>query len=205
MHLQDGVLSAPVLAGGAVLAAAGVGWGLRRLDEAAIPRTAVLAAAFFALSLVAVPLGPTSVHLVLGGLMGLVLGAHAFPAVAAALVLQAALFGFGGLASLGVNTVILAGPPVLVAALARPLVVRAAPPLVATAAGAAAGASVALSASLMATALRLSDAAYAPAAPLVIATNLPLMVIEAVVTASLVGFLVEARPDLLGRRAEVRP
>ena len=205
MHLQDGVLSAPVLAGGAVLAAAGVGWGLRRLDEAAIPRTAVLAAAFFALSLVAIPLGPTSVHLVLGGLMGLVLGAHALPAVAAALVLQAALFGFGGLASLGVNTVILAGPPVLVAAVARPLVVRAAPPLAAMAAGTAAAASVALSASLMAAALRLSDVAYAPAAPLVIATNLPLMGIEAVVTASIVGFLLRARPDLLGRSAEVRP
>ena len=112
-HIPDGILSAPVLIGGALLAAAGVAWGLRRLDDRAIPRAAVLSAALFAGSLVAIPVGPSSVHLLLSGLMGIMLGAAAFPAVAVALLLQALLFGFGGLTTLGVNVFNIAMPGVL--------------------------------------------------------------------------------------------
>lgn len=77
-HIPDGVLSLPVLVGGAVLAAGGLALGLRRLEDAEIPKTAILAAMFFVASLIAVPVGPSSVHLLLAGPMGLVLGARAF-------------------------------------------------------------------------------------------------------------------------------
>ena len=98
-HIPDGVLSAPVLIGGAALAVAGLALGLRSLDERDIPKTAILAAVFFTASLVAIPIGPSSIHLLLSGLMGLVLGTRAIPAVFVGLLLQAVLFGFGGLAA----------------------------------------------------------------------------------------------------------
>ena len=95
MHISQGVLSAAVLAGGAVLAVAGIAAGLRKLEGEALVRTGVLSAAFFAASLVHLPIGPVSIHLVLSGLMGAMLGFAAFPAIFVGLLLQALLFQFG--------------------------------------------------------------------------------------------------------------
>ena len=81
MHISEGVLSAPVLAGGWVLAAAGTAIGLKRLDYDRLMTVAILAAAFFVASLVHVPIGPASVHLILNGLLGVILGFAAFPAI----------------------------------------------------------------------------------------------------------------------------
>ena len=68
----------------------------------------MLSATFFVVSLIEVPMWPSSVHLLLTGLMGLVLGWAAFPAVLIALLLQAVLFQVGGLTTLGVNTLVMA-------------------------------------------------------------------------------------------------
>ncbi|MDB5642030.1 MAG: cobalamin biosynthesis protein CbiM, partial [Hyphomicrobiales bacterium] len=119
-HIPDGVLSMPVLVGGAVVAAGAVGLGLKRISDRDIPRVAILASGFFALSLFAVPVGPSSVHLLLGGLMGVVLGSAIFPAVCVALLLQAVMFGFGGLTTLGVNIVNIALPGAVIGALVSP-------------------------------------------------------------------------------------
>jgi cobalt/nickel transport system permease protein len=110
MHISEGVLSAPVLIGGGILAVAGVGIGLKKLDYERVPRVAVLSAAFFVASLIHLPVGPSSVHLVLNGLVGVLLGWAAFPALLIGLLLQAVLFGFGGLTVLGVNTVVMGIP-----------------------------------------------------------------------------------------------
>lgn len=112
MHLAEGVLSAPVLIGAAVLAAAGVATGVRRLAEAQLPLAALLGAAFFVASTIHVPVGVGSVHLILNGLAGLLLGWAAFPVFFVALLLQAALFSFGGFAVLGANLLIMAAPAV---------------------------------------------------------------------------------------------
>jgi cobalt/nickel transport system permease protein len=102
-HIPDGVATIPVLAAGAAITVGGLAWGLRALSPERMPRVAVLSAVFFVASLIHLPVGPASVHLILNGLMGAVLGAAAFPAIVVALLLQAVLFGFGGLAVLGVN------------------------------------------------------------------------------------------------------
>ena len=65
MHLPEGILSPPVLAAGAVLTAAGTWMGLRRLDHAKIPRVGLMAAVFFVVSLIHVPVGISSAHLLL--------------------------------------------------------------------------------------------------------------------------------------------
>src|SRR5215470_15538216 len=116
-HLVDGVLAAPVLLGGAVAAAGGLALGCRRLEPERIPQAALLSAAFFAVSLVHVPVGPWGMHPLLNGLLGVLLGWAAFPAIFVALLLQALLFGVGGVTVLGVNTVALAAPAVVVHAL----------------------------------------------------------------------------------------
>ena len=71
MHISEGVLSAPVLVGGAALAAAGTALGLRRVDYDRLVTVAILSAAFFVGSLIRVPLGPSAAHLILNGLAGL--------------------------------------------------------------------------------------------------------------------------------------
>lgn len=197
-HIPDGILSAPVLIGGGVLAAAGVALGLRRLDDRMIPRAAILAAAFFAGSLIAVPVGPSSVHLLLAGLMGIMLGPATFLAVLVALLLQALLFGFGGLTTLGVNTVNIALPGVLFGMALGPVIRKATRPVVRMAASALVGALAVLgTGGLVALSLWLSSTDYTPVASVVIATYLPLALGEAFVTAAIVGFLARVQPDAL--------
>ena len=71
MHISEGILSAQVLVSGAALTTVGTAIGLRKLDYDRIPQVAVLSAAFFVTSLVHIPIGPASVHLILNGLMGI--------------------------------------------------------------------------------------------------------------------------------------
>ena len=104
MHIAEGVLSPAVLGGGAVLALAGTAQGLRRLEYDRLVAVGILSAAFFVASLIHVPVGLASAHLVLNGLVGVLLGWAAFPSILVALLLQALLFQFGGITVLGVNT-----------------------------------------------------------------------------------------------------
>lgn len=109
-HVADGVLAAPWLTGGFVISAILVligGWRVRDED---IPRIALLTAAFFVASLFHVRVGPTSVHLLLNGLLGVVLGRHAALAIPVGLFLQAALTMHGGFYALGVNSVVMTLP-----------------------------------------------------------------------------------------------
>lgn len=197
-HIPDGILSAPVLIGGTVLAVAGLGLGLRRLDDRTIPRAAILSATFFAGSLIAIPVGPSSVHLLLSGLMGLMLGVAAFPAVAVALLLQALLFGFGGLTTLGVNALDMALPGVAFAALLGPAIRATRSASLRTVLAALAGALSVFGTGLMiALALWLSSSDYTPVASVLVATYLPLAVGEAFITATIVAFLARVQPEAL--------
>lgn len=206
-HIPDGVLSLPVILAGAAAAVGGLALGLRAVGERDIPKTAILASVFFVASLVAVPVGPSSVHLLLGGLMGLVLGLGTFPAVFVGLVLQAVLFGFGGLTTLGVDTLNMALPGVVAAQLARPLLAGAGPLKAGWIAAAVAALSVAGTAGGVMLALALSSSAYVPALKVVALTYLPLAAAEAIITGFIVAFLLQVKPEVLAfrRQAEVMP
>ena len=206
-HIPDGVLSAPVLIAGGIIAVAGVAIALRKLDEAAIPRTAILSAVFFVASLVVVPVGPSSVHLLLSGLMGLVIGVLTIPAVLVALILQLVLFGFGGLSTLGVNTVNIALPGVLLALVFRPWVMRSPPGRAGVYAAICAGLAVIVTGGMVALVLALSASAYIPSAKILLATYIPLMLGEALITGFAVTFIKKVKPDLLagyGHPGQVR-
>jgi len=196
MHISEGVLAAPVLIGGAALALAGTAVGLKRLDEHEVPKAAVLTATFFVATLVHVPLGPASIHLVLNGLVGLLLGWACFPAILVALLLQALFFQYGGLTVLGVNTVIMALPALLCFLALSPLVRRRGP--ISAAAAFLTGALAILGAgALAALALALSGEAFIPAAKTLLAAHVPIMVLEGLLTTVIVGFLIKVRPELL--------
>lgn len=124
MHIADGVLELNVILGSTALAGCGIALGLKQLREDRLPLAALLGAAFFVASTVHVPVGVGSVHLVLNGLAGLLLGWAIFPVLCVALLLQAALFSFGGFAVLGANLLIMAVPGIVAHYLLRALVER---------------------------------------------------------------------------------
>ena len=113
MHISDGVLPISVTVGGYVASAAIVAWSARRTRSEELPKLAVMTAAFFVASLVHVPFGPTSVHLIIPGLTGALLGPSAFLSIGLGLMLQSLLFQFGGLTALGANALMM-GLPALV-------------------------------------------------------------------------------------------
>src|SRR5262245_42218861 len=102
VHLSDGILDPAWQLGGFVLAGLLAVLALWRLHEEDLPATALLAAAFFTASSIHVRVGPTSVHLLLNGLVGVVLGRRAALAIPAGLALQALYLAHGGIGTLGV-------------------------------------------------------------------------------------------------------
>ena len=167
------------------------------MDYDKVPEVAVFASAFFVASLIHVPLGPSSVHLILNGLMGLVLGWAAFPAILVALLLQAVLFQFGGLTTLGVNTVTM-GLPAIVCYWLFHKAALSAKPWVSTAATFLCGAGgVFLGAVLVALALVTTGEAFLPAAKLIIIAHIPVMMIEGIITTICVRFLRRVKPEIL--------
>ena len=196
MHISEGILSGPVLVSGIALAAAGTAVGLKKLNYDRIPRAAILSSAFFVASLIHVPIGLASIHLVLNGIVGLILGWGAFPVILVALVLQALFFQFGGITTLGVNTMIMAFPAVLSYHLFGRLVGRRS--RIALPAAFACGAvSVFLGAILVGVALTFTEKHFLKAATMVAAAHIPVMIIEGIITAFCVAFLKKVEPEML--------
>lgn len=196
MHISEGILSGPVLLGGGALTILGTAIGFRRLNSERIMTVALLASTFFVASLIHVPLGPGSVHLLLGGLMGIILGWAAFPAILVALLLQALFFQYGGLLVMGVNTFNMAAPAVLCGLTLRPWLHRGKARQL-TAGFLAGFCSILLSALLTAGALWLSDQGLSRAAAILVASHLPVMLIEGCITLFTIGFLARVQPEIL--------
>lgn len=197
MHISEGVLSAPVLITGAAVCVAGVSIGLKKMDYDKIPRVAVLTSAFFIASLIHVPVGPSSVHLILNGIIGLLLGWAAFPAILIALALQAILFQFGGLTTLGINTCNMALPAVLCYCFFRAGVKSNRSWIMAVSAFFCGFVGVLLSAIMVATALALTGAAFLEAGQVTVLAHIPVMITEGILTVSCVSFLGKVKPEML--------
>ncbi|SPF78759.1 Fused nickel transport protein NikMN [Aliiroseovarius pelagivivens] len=196
MHIVDGALSNPVLIGGAALAVGGIAMGLKKLPLERIPAAGVLSASFFVASLIHVPIGPSSVHLILNGLAGLVLGWAAFPALFVGLLLQAVFFGFGGLTVLGVNAINIAGPAVLAGLIFGRLVARGSPMQGAVWGGIGGGFAIAVTTLAVAFSLALSGDEFIPAAKLVFVAHIPVIFIEALLSGAAIFLARRVKPEL---------
>jgi cobalt/nickel transport system permease protein len=198
MHISEGILSPTVLIGGAALTAAGVAVGMKNLDHKEIPTMGILSAAFFVATLIHVPAGPVSVHLILNGLVGLILGWKAFPAILVGLALQALLFQFGGITTLGVNTLSMALPAVVCYyVFGKGLKPGAGRSIIISSAFGAGFCSVLMSGMMVGFFLYLTGEAFLPAAKLIVAAHLPVMLIEGILTAACILFLKKVRPEIL--------
>ena len=118
MHVPDGILPVPVTVAGYAFTAAVTWYSVHKINQREnprqdVPKASLLTAAFFVASWIHIPVPPTSVHLVLNGLLGAILGYFAFPAVLIGLFFQAVMFQHGGLTTLGVNAVIMGIPAII--------------------------------------------------------------------------------------------
>ena len=201
MHISEGILSGPVLVSGIALAAAGTAMGLKKLDYDRIPQAGILSASFFVASLIHIPIGPSSVHLILNGIVGLILGWGAFPAILVALTLQAVFFQFGGITTLGVNTVNMAVPAVLCYfVFGRILHNR--PSIAFIAAFACGFISVFLGAIFVGLSLVFTEENLFKVSAMLVIAHLPVMIIEGIITGFCVAFLRKVQPGMLPGIAE---
>lgn len=196
VHLSDGILPAPLLAGGFATAGALAVYGARALRDEEIPRVAVFTGAFFCASLLHFKVPPTSVHLLFCGLLGVVLGRRALLAIPVGLGLQAGLLGHGGLTTLGVNATMFGLAASLAGWVFRHLSSRGRlrPFLCGAIASAAA---VLLSGLLLMLILGSLGEGFRVVAQYALLAHLPVLAIEAVVTGFAVEFLHRVQPALL--------
>jgi cobalt/nickel transport system permease protein len=209
VHISDGVLSLPVLAAGwaitFILIAVALWWSKRKGNiEEEIPKLSVMTAAFFVASLVHIPVGPTSVHFILNGLVGVTLGILAYPAIFIGVLLQAVLFQHGGITTIGINTVNMGIAALIASGVFHGgnklggLVLR--KNISCGIFGALAG-GLAVFLAVIFTAFSLiltSKEAFSAVATVFAVTHIPVIVVEAVVVGSIVTFLVVVKPELIG-------
>ncbi len=202
MHISEGVLPSWMLITGWGLSLAGISIGLRKLDDKKLPLAALLSATFFVASLIHVPVGITSVHLLLNGLVGVLLGWAVFPVLFVALFFQAILFQFGGLTVLGVNTFNMAFSGLVAYYVTRPILNSKFPPrwkfLIAGTLTAAAGvftAALFLSLELLATGTSFKSTAI-----LAFLAHIPVAAVEAIFNTFALSFIEKTLPELLEER-----
>ncbi|MDX9786959.1 MAG: cobalt transporter CbiM [Desulfobacterales bacterium] len=196
MHISDGVLPMSVTVGGYVVSAAIVAISARRTRSEDLPKVAVVTAAFFVASLIHIPFGPTSVHLLIPGLVGAMLGPSAFVSIGLGLLLQSLLFQFGGITALGANTLMMGLPALLCGwffqvfkgrTRKRQMIVG----------GAAGVLGTVLAAVILALLLASGGEDFFGVAKIALAAHVPVFLIEGMVTAFTVGFLARVKPELL--------
>lgn len=196
MHISEGILSGPVLISGWALAIGGISIGLRHLKEEEIPRAAVLASAFFVASLVHVPIGPSSAHLLLIGLCGILLGWVCFPVMFVGLLLQAILFQYGGIVVLGVNTLIMALPALLVHYLFKELVFSKKRWINTLSRFLAGATGIFFSAILCALSLIVTKKGFWTTSKIIVLAHIPVMMLEGLLTLFVIRYLERLKPEL---------
>lgn len=200
MHIADGVLSAPVWIGGYCLTIGIAAASIKKIKTEDMPKVAVMTSAFFVASLIHIPLGPTSVHLVLNGLVGIILGPVAFFSIMVGLILQAFLFQHGGITTIGANSLMM-GLPALAAYrifnLRKKFKWRANEATFGSLAGAA---GVFLGTVILALLLVTTGTEFIGVAKYAALAHLPIIIIEAIVTGFIASFLAKVKPEILEGR-----
>jgi cobalt/nickel transport system permease protein len=197
VHLSDGALANAWWVGGFVGLAGLLALACWRLSDEWVPRIGVLSAAFFIGSTIHIKLAvlPTSVHLVLNGLVGVILGRRAPLAVAVGLMLQYLLLSHGGLTTLGINACVIAVPAVAAGLLFPLLRRRVRPfPLGVLLGSGTAAASVVL---LFFVLLLGGKDDWETLAKLVLLAHVPVVVVEGLILGVIVRYLEKVKPEML--------
>ncbi len=199
MHIPEGVLSPPVLIASTAVSTLCIAIGLRKLASERMMLVALFASAFFVVTLIHIPLGAAGeVHLFLEGLLGVFLGWAAFPAVFVALILQAFFFQFGGITAIGFNTAATALPAVLCAWLTRKAIVGENPYMAMLAAFFCGAGAIVITSLIGAAGIYLSGKTMGLSATAVLIGHLPVALAEGALTAGIVSYIRQVRPQMLG-------
>jgi len=196
MHIADGIVSGPVITAGFAATAVMALATMRNIELEEIPKISVMTAIFFVVDFIHVPIVVSSIHLIMNGLVGVILGKRAFMAIMIGVILQA-FFGFGGVSVIGVNSVMLGGGALLAYGIwqCRHLVSFANSEIIF---GALAGAlGIFFSGCILALALLSTGEAFLVTAQAVLGYHVILMIIEGAVTGACVSFLLKTNPLLL--------
>lgn len=196
MHIADGVLPLSVTLGGYLAAGLVAALKVRKVGQEELPKLAVVTSAFFVASLIHIPLGPTSVHLLLPGLAGVLLGSSAFLAIGLGLVLQSLLLQFGGLTVLGANTLMM-GLPALACGWIFHRFKGTGRRRQVLLGGLLGGLGVVLAALGLALLLISGGEDFWGVAQIALLAHLPVIIIEGLITAMTVAFLSRVKPELL--------
>ncbi|AEB68935.1 MULTISPECIES: cobalt transporter CbiM [Methanothrix] len=197
VHISDGVLPLAMLAAGFLFTLILLVFSMRNIRIEEIPKVSLITAALFVASLVHFPIGPTSVHLIMNGLAGILLGRRAFIGVFVALTLQAVFFQHGGLSVLGVNAFNIGVPALLAWQLFEKRRGLESPHLEAVFGALAGGLAVLTSVLLVSLELLALGEAFNEISLLVIGAHLPVIIIEALVVGAAAGFLLKVKPEML--------
>jgi len=204
MHIPDGFLDPRTLAGTAVMGAGAVGYATsrlkRELDEGRIPVLAAMSAFVFAAQMVNFPIaGGTSGHLLGGALLAILFGPWAAClSLTAVLIIQALVFGDGGITALGANVLNMAVLGTLAGYLTYRLLGRRPTGFRPAAAFVASWVSVVVAA--VAAALELALAGAIPlwvALPAMASWHTLIGLGEGIITTAVLAYLARVRPSLL--------
>lgn len=194
MHISDGILSSEVIITSSMVSLGFLLYSLKNLKNSNIAIVSAMGAIFFIASFIHIPLGPTQVHLVLLGVIGIILGPSVFIAILIALLLQATLLGYGGLTSLGANLLIMALPAFIIyIVLKNNLLNFLNDKMKYFSVGFLA---VFLSTIFLALILAFSKDEYLYASYTIILANIPAMIIEGLITLFLINYLKRSIPTL---------
>lgn len=204
VHISDGVLDPWLWESGWAITIVILAYTLSKMKTEDVPRLSVITAAVFVASLIHISIGPTSVHFILNGFAGVMLGILAFPCIFVALVLQCFLFQHGGISTIGINAVNM-GVPALIAYLifkaGTRLDIRPETKKKVSLFGAiAGGVGVVLALLLLAAELITTGEELYETTVLVVGTHVPIIVIEAIFTGVLAGFIATVAPELFGKK-----
>ncbi len=214
MHIPEGMLPGAICVVGYGLTGAALWYSLRKIKQkqnprAEIPKASLFTAAFFISTFLLIPIPPTSVHPMLVGLLGAMLGYFAFPAITIALFFQAVLFQHGGITTLGVNAFLFGSSALLSYHLfqfaKRLFKHRKNHPAISGFIAGFAGCAIAVFLFYLVLIsfipINLEQGMERKAITILSIAHLPIMVIEGVFTAFLFRFLQKTKPSLL----EVKP
>jgi len=195
MHLADGVLSTPVIIATYGASIGSLSIGAKGIEDEDIPKISLMSATFFAASLISIPVPPTSVHPLLCGLIGIILGKRAALAFFPALLLQALLFKHGGITSLGANTIMLFIPAYISYLLYNKLPIK--KDLIR--AGFVGAVSVIMTVIILIILLALTDQRFAQGdfsvVKIAIVGHLPILIGESIITGFAVQFIEKNKPN----------
>lgn len=196
MHISDGVLPVSITIGCYAATIALTAVGVRKTPAESLPKVAVVTSAFFVSSLIHVPLGPTSVHLLLPGLVGILLGPSAFISIVLGLTLQSMLFQFGGITALGANSIMMGIPALMIGWLFKQL--KGSTLKGHAIAGALGGfLGTILSVGFLAALLYTGGEDFLGVGKIAFIASLPVSIIEAIIAYFTVIFLFKVKPELL--------